>query len=110
MIVSLSKVIESIDITKIENGISPNLYKVDEEIISDFRKLFRQQGWMIGFDWSSWDEGRSILRNKEFDYSTIDLETKRKLLTAIFRNDRFSTGAIESSLNSGVILNILKSI
>ena len=110
MIVNLSNVIESIDITKIENGVFPNLYKVDEKIVSDFTKLFRQQGWMIGFNWSSWDEGRSILRNKEFDYSTIDLETKRKLLTAIFRNDRFCNGTLESSLNSGVIINILKSI
>jgi len=109
MLISISKMIEAIDITKIENVFFPNLYKVDEEIISNFRKLFGQQGWMNGFDWCSWNEGRSILRNKEFDYSTINFETKRKLLTAIFRNDRFSTGAIESSLNSGVILKILKS-
>ena len=110
MTISILSFIEKIEKTNIENGIFPNLYKVDERIISDFRKLFCQQNWIIGFDWISWDEGRRIARNKEFDYSTIDFETKCKLLTSIVRNDRFHDGALESSLNSGLIINILKSI
>ncbi|MGJ8743106.1 DUF6508 domain-containing protein [Polaribacter sp.] len=102
--------INLVEKTKIKNGTFPNIYKVSEELNRDFMLLFRQQKWQIMFDWVNWDEGRVITRNKTFDYTSIDLETKCKLLTAIVRNDRFHEGAIKSSLNSGLIITILKSM
>ena len=40
----------------------------------------------------------------------LDIPMKCKLITAIVRNDRFCEGALVSAFNSGLILNILKSI
>ena len=104
------KLIEAIEKTKIENGVFPNLYSVDDILRSDFINLYRKYNWQIIFDWTLWDEGKLIARNKSFNYSTINFETKCKLLTAIVRNDRFYDGAIIEALNSGLILNILKTI
>jgi len=56
------------------------------------------------------NEGKLIAKNKDFDYSTVNLETKRKLLTAFVRNDRFSEGALEYSFKAGIIIKILKSM
>jgi hypothetical protein len=48
--------------------------------------------------------------DENFDFDTVDLLTKCKLITAIVRNDRFCEGALVSAFNSGLILRILKSI
>ncbi|AUC84394.1 hypothetical protein CW731_03360 [Polaribacter sp. ALD11] len=102
--------IEAIEKTKIENGVFPNLYRADDKIRNNFITLYRKHNWQIIFDWTIWDEGKIISRNKNFNYSTINFETKCKLLTAIVRNDRFYDGAIIEALNSGLILKILKTI
>ena len=65
---------------------------------------------MIAFDWVHWDKGRKIARNPDFDFNTLDLVTKCKLITAIVRSDRFSEGALVAAFESGLILKILKSI
>jgi len=65
---------------------------------------------IISFDWGSWDEGRKIASDENFDFDTTDLLTKCKLITAIVRNDRFCEGALVSAFESGLILKILKSI
>jgi hypothetical protein len=63
----------------------------------------------ISFNWPEWDEGREIART-DFDFDTVNLVTKCKLITAIVRNDRFCEGALISAFESGLILKILKSI
>ena len=65
---------------------------------------------IISFDWGAWEKGREIASNDDFDFDTLDLPTKCKLITAIARNDRFCEGALVSSFESGLILRILKSI
>jgi len=65
---------------------------------------------IIGFDWGSWEEGRKIASNVDFDFDTLDIVTKCKLITAIVRNRRFFEGALVSAFESGLILKILKSI
>ncbi|HOT90863.1 MAG TPA: DUF6508 domain-containing protein [Anaerolineae bacterium] len=65
---------------------------------------------IISFDWGSWEEGRRIASNVDFDFDTLDIVTKCKLITAIVRNDRFCEGALVSAFESGLILKILKSI
>jgi len=65
---------------------------------------------LISFDWGSWEEGRKIVSNMDFDFDTLDIVTKCKLITAIVRNGRFCEGALVSAFESGLILKILKSI
>ena len=65
---------------------------------------------IINFDWGAWKEGQQIANNADFDFDTLDLVTKCKLITAIVRNDRFCEGALVSAFESGLILKILKSI
>ena len=79
-------------------------------VVSQFLEVVYTIPIIINFDWPSWDEGRKIARDKDFDFDTIDLPTKCKLITAIVRNDRFCDGALISAFESGLILKILKSI
>jgi len=48
--------------------------------------------------------------DESFDFDTVDLETKCKLITAVVRNDRFCEGTLLSAFKSGFVLKILKSI
>ncbi len=51
-----------------------------------------------------------MANDKNFDFDSVDIPTKCKLITAIVRNDRFCEGALVSAFESGLILKILKSI
>ena len=79
-------------------------------VIEEFRKVVYEIPIMINFDWCSWDEGRSMARDETFNYDSVDIPTKCKLITAIVRNDRFCEGALSDAFESGLILKILKSI
>jgi hypothetical protein len=83
-----------------------NLEKLSNEIMREAYNI----PIMIGFNWNGWDEGREIASNVNFDYDSIDIFTKCKLLTALIRNDRFCEGVFLSYVKSGLILKILKSI
>ena len=78
--------------------------------IEPFVRLAYDDGWMLpGFDWASWDEGRTIagdpVRIKDTDLLTI-----RKLITALVRNERFCDGALQATYDRGVIQAILRRI
>lgn len=79
-------------------------------IVSEFLGTVYSIPIAICFDWGDWDEGRKIASDHNFDFDTIDLVAKCKLITAIVRNDRFCEGALVSAFESGLILKILKSI
>lgn len=88
-----------------------NMYPCKEySIVSKFRDLVYDLNIIIDFDWARWDEGRTIIRNKDFDYNTLDIPTNCKIITAFVRNDRFCDGALVDAFESGVILKVLKSI
>ncbi len=65
---------------------------------------------MINFDWGEWEEGKEIISNKNFDYNTLDITTKCKIITTIVRADRFREGFLVKCFEEGVILKVLKSI
>ena len=50
------------------------------------------------------------MEDKSTDYSTLDLETLLKLLTAVIRNDKYSEGYLVNCFENGILLNILKSL
>ena len=88
-----------------------NLYPyVEDKIVQQFRDVVYEIPIIIDFDWGSWDEGRAIVSNEDFDYDTIDIPTKCKVITAIVRNDRFCSGRLVEAFESGMMLKVLKSI
>jgi len=95
---------------KNEEGIIRLPYCVPTSIVSQFLEIVYAIPIIISFDWGAWDEGRRIASDVNFDFDTIDLVTKCKLITAIVRNDRFCEGALVSAFESGLILRLIKSI
>ena len=79
-------------------------------VVFKFLKAVYDIPIIINFSWSSWEEGRNILKNKDFNFDTLDLVTKCRLITAIVRNDRFCEGVLADAFKSGLMLKILKSI
>jgi len=95
---------------KNEEGIIIMPNWVESTIVSRFHQIVYDLPIVISFDWGSWKEGRKIVNDKNFNFDSIDIPTKCKIITAIVRNDRFCDGALVSAFESGLILKILKSI
>ena len=94
-----------------EEGVSQFSYCLPPApLVSQFLEIVYAISIVIDFDWGEWDEGRKIARDENFDFDSIDLITKCKLITAIVRNDRFCEGALVATFKSGLILKILKSM
>jgi len=83
---------------------------VESSTVSTFLRLVYEIPIVISFDWWAWDEGRTMLKQKSFDFNPIDIPTKCKLITAVIRNDRFCDGALISAFESGLILKLLESV
>jgi hypothetical protein len=79
-------------------------------VIQKFVDSAYELGLIVDFDWPKWDDGRKIAHNEDFNFDSIDVPTKCKLITAIIRNDRFYDGVLISAFESGLILKILQSI
>ena len=94
----------------LEDSIVLNPQYVKNKVVNEFREIVYSIPIIIDYNWGGWDEGRKMADSKTFDYDTIDIPTKCKLITAIVRNDRFCDGALVSAFESGLILKILKSI
>ena len=92
------------------DGVFTMPYMDTDEIVNEFLRLVYNIPIIIIFDWGSWDEGRNIASDMNFDFDTIDIPTKCKLITAIVRNDRFCEGALVNAFEKGLMLKILKSI
>jgi hypothetical protein len=107
---STSKFGEWASAEKDEEGTIQFPYCIEETIVSQFLDIVYRLPIIISFDWGAWDEGRKIASNEEFDFDTIDIPAKCKLITVIVRNDRFCDGVLVSAFESGQILRILKSI
>ena len=84
--------------------------EASNRVIHIFQHLADTMGIMISFDWGSWQEGKDILEGKTFDFDTIDIPTKCKLISMIIRNNRFCDGYLVSTFENGIILGMLKSI
>jgi hypothetical protein len=92
-----------------DGSISLPLWCKNAPIVDQFMEVVYSIPIIICFNWSKWDKGRKISK-VTFDFDTVDLVTKCKLISAIVRNDRFCEGALVSAFNSGLMLKILKSI
>ena len=97
------------DIKSKDEGTFTMPYCDPAPIVHQFLDVIHNIPVMIIFNWPDWNEGREMTA-PDFDFNSVDLVTKCKLITAIVRNDRFCEGALVSSFDSGLILKILKSI
>jgi len=79
-------------------------------VVTQFVDIVYEMPLMVSFDWPSWEEGQKMLNDPGFDFDSIDIPTKCKLITAIIRNDRFADGTLVQAFESGLVLEILKSI
>ena len=95
---------------EIEEGVMQFHYMISSPVVDLFRQLVYELPVMVVFDWGRWKEGNRMLNDESFDFDTVDIPTKCKLITSIVRADRFSEGYLVSAFESGVILRILKSI
>lgn len=95
---------------KDENGVFHMPFRIENTVVSEFRELAHKLMVIKDFDWQSWDEGMEMLNNPSFNYNSIDLETKLRLITLLVRSDRFNEGTLISAFESGVILKILKAL
>jgi hypothetical protein len=93
-----------------EDGVMIMPYIHPHEVFYQFDEIVYKIPIIISFDWGSWDEGRRMLQDESFNFDSIDIPTKCKLISAIVRNDRFCEGALVSAFRSGEMLKILKSI
>ena len=81
-------------------------FRQEHESIGRFVELVYEDDWIIGFDWSSWDEGREIASDLS-RVASADLLTIRKLITALVRNERFCEGALQDAYERGLIRAII---
>ena len=84
-------------------------YRQEHESIGRFVELVYEDDWVIGFDWSRWDEGREIASDIT-RVANADMLTIRKLITALVRNERFCEGALQDAYEQGLIAAIIRRI
>ena len=85
-------------------------YWIPDEIVGQTVQVIRKLNINPVFDWPQWEEGRSILENKDFDYSSLDTINLCKLLTTIIRADRFSEGYMISCFQNGIMTKIIRGL
>ena len=73
---------------EIADGVKQMPYWDHSPVVSEFVKIVYEMPIVISFDWGSWQEGREIANSPDFDFDSVDIPTKCKLITAIVRNDR----------------------
>ena len=93
-----------------EDGSFTFPYWSSSEIVDKVFQLIHELNLVPVFDWTSWEEGKSILNNQDFNYSSLDTITLCKLLTTIVRADRFNDGFFVLNFENGVIPKIIKAI
>ena len=81
-----------------------------DKIVSDFVHVFYDINLCVVFDWGKWEKGKTILKQNDFDFSSLDSVTLCKLLTTIVRADRFNDGFLISEFERGTITKILETL
>ena len=87
-----------------------DIIPVPDYIVANFLKLVYELGVIIDFDWPRWGDFWKRANEEDFDFDSIDIPTKCKLITIIIRSDRFVEGNLIEAFESGLILKILQSI
>ncbi|HRR07818.1 MAG TPA: DUF6508 domain-containing protein [Rhodothermales bacterium] len=90
---------------------SKNIFQTHSVELRQFLDIVHHQiPIMIVFDWGNWTEGKKILQSIDTDLSSLSVPNLCKLITVLVRADRFNEGLLQSSLENGLILKLLKAI
>jgi hypothetical protein len=92
---------------RLADGSISDIYVLPSKIVDEVYFVLCDLDLIPIFDWVNWHEGKSILDNPDFDYSTLDTVTLCKLLTVIVRTDRFCEGFFVSNFENGVMQKII---
>ncbi len=85
-------------------------YWTKAEIVSRTGDLIHDElNLLPAFDWTKWKEGSALLHSGS-DFKTLDIIIRCKLLTAIYRMDRFSEGHVVNIFEQGIMLRLLKAL
>jgi hypothetical protein len=95
-----------------KNGIwSFQLPYVDEApVVCAFRALVSQLGALVPFDLVAWREGRPMASDATFDFDSVDVFTKCKVITSIVCNSRVNEGQLVAAFEAGLISRLLRSM
>lgn len=83
------------------------LNEIYGSLYSEVIDFSSQSGLMISFDWMAWEEGEYWLDSDRPDkWEAMDVETARKMVTALVRSDYFSYSTPTGFLKSGTFLAV----
>jgi hypothetical protein len=77
------------------------------EAVDDLIQAISNSGLLLQFDWTAWKDAARYSRDSSL-VRTADLETVRRLLTTIFRQDRFVGGLVPRVCSSGIMKALLE--
>lgn len=93
----------------LEDGSMSMPYKIEKPIVSEVRQFFVDKHLQVMFDWSHWDEGKAMFRQKpEARFRDTSLEDTIKLFIAVLRNDRFCDGVWAALFENGDAVKLLE--
>lgn len=95
---------------KLDNGSIIFPYWSESDIVFVTFRAANDLGIILNYDWGAWKEGSEMLKDENYDYSTLDSITLCKLLTIITRKDRFVDGYKILCFKNKSVLKILKSL
>lgn len=79
-------------------------------LVDEFATFTYKMGLIVDFDWTNWKEGACLIRDSKTDYVNFSPVMLVKLLTTIFRADRFIEGMLITAFEDGRILQILQGL
>lgn len=80
----------------------------DSDEVRVFVQVLYRHGWIVPFDWPSWQDEAERLVGSPEELAEVDAATIRRLLTVHVRKDRFCEGHLAEVLESGHILALLR--
>ncbi len=79
-------------------------------LVDEFVTFTYEIGIIVNFDWPNWKEGARLIRDPKADYVNLPPIMLVKLLTTLFRADRFIEGILITAFEDGKILQILRGL
>ena len=83
-------------------------YHVFAEELSQFHQVLYDNGFVLSFDWPSWQEEAQRYYEQPELLRTADLQVLRKLITLHVRKERFCEGHLPAMVKCGHITAILR--
>ena len=79
-------------------------------LVDEFVTFTYEMGLIVDFDWPNWKEGACLIRDPKTYYVDLPPIMLIKLLTTIFRANRFIEGMLITAFEDGRILQILRGL